>query len=922
LTTTTTTDKPALDSHNSLNDFTVDGSNIKPGTLVEHHKMGLKLVPLSSDNKPIVKWSPIYEDPNFWTDEKLIAESSKFQNVATVFGKTHVKDSEGKDLYLNGLDCDSEPVYSILTTPIEQIQDSAIRSRIESLFSKTEVSAKSLLEFLKQVTCVVKTRKSYGFHIYWLSSRQNNHIRTQDCKQGYNFEIKTDKGGGHATLPPSTHRSDKAFRYSHIGRTDKIEPIDELYELFLELFKDCLYVSINGNTYGKSEEIGSSGRKDKQERVSATLDDMSDEAIETSIAYLTPYYIKSHRNDFTLPFSGAAWYSKISEESAAKILEGVCNATNDEETDSRLQTLHATYQKALNGEEAITGGPSLADLVSKIKQTDLKKAHKIVDALKSIWYNDIKLQKEQHDTRITRELSISQAIREKQGCISVKGQLIGQSSVYNMISAAVVDCDSCAYHRRVDCSEKPVFQSPVRNLHKCPDCGESLAVKASCEYVSTVDIELQDPDKFNEIERLSVRLFEKNTENIIVGEIVTITGNLHVVRKNDNSNSKAVTVLYAQCIEYVHRKEKSKLTEQDIEGIKAWRTSIEREGGKSVISELVIMFAPIVIGNDHVKEGLLMVGANTGLPNIEMRTPKRMRLNALLIGDPSLAKSTILREMVKVIPGARYESAQSSTGLSLTAQVSREDGGTYTLRLGPIPLAKGSLCAINEIGQMPVSDHKHFLDFMEEGLTTINKFAFNATIAGNTSIVASANPINNTWKDKEKIDNSEFPTLTQLIHRFDLIFVFREVTEPATLRAYAIEREQVAKNCELGAYDGYEEFVKKYLMYARSLIPSLSEDAKAMLREYWVRMGEAGVTGLPRKLDTLERIALARAKLKLKDVAGEEEAIETMQYYNVILQHYQQTVTISKKPSDTAYLEVVEVVKEQNGNHISYAEGV
>jgi DNA replicative helicase MCM subunit Mcm2 (Cdc46/Mcm family) len=99
-----------------------------------------------------------------------------------------------------------------------------------------------------------------------------------------------------------------------------------------------------------------------------------------------------------------------------------------------------------------------------------------------------------------------------------------------------------------------------------------------------------------------------------------------------------------------------------------------------------------VIGNDHVKEGLIMVGANAGIPNIETRMPKRMRLNALLIGDPSLAKSTVLRETVKVIPSARYESAQSSTGLSLTAQVSKEDGGTYTLRLGPIPLAKGSLC--------------------------------------------------------------------------------------------------------------------------------------------------------------------------------------------------------------------------------------
>ncbi|MGB7639580.1 MAG: hypothetical protein WBL88_18615, partial [Nitrososphaeraceae archaeon] len=99
MTTATTTDKPALDTHNSVSDFHVDGNYIKPSTLVEDHKMGFKLVPLSSDNKPVVNWSPIYEDPNFWTAEKLAAESSKFQNAATVFGKTHTKDSEGRDLY-------------------------------------------------------------------------------------------------------------------------------------------------------------------------------------------------------------------------------------------------------------------------------------------------------------------------------------------------------------------------------------------------------------------------------------------------------------------------------------------------------------------------------------------------------------------------------------------------------------------------------------------------------------------------------------------------------------------------------------------------------------------------------------------------------------------------------------------------------
>jgi replicative DNA helicase Mcm len=380
-----------------------------------------------------------------------------------------------------------------------------------------------------------------------------------------------------------------------------------------------------------------------------------------------------------------------------------------------------------------------------------------------------------------------------------------------------------------------------------------------------------------------------------------------------------ITVLYAESIEYISRREESKLTERDIEEITSWRRSIESQL-KNPVDELVKKFAPAIVGYDHVKKGLLMVGANAGIPNVEIRIPRRLRLHALLIGDPGLAKSALLRALIQIIPNARYESSQSSTGLSLTAQISKEDGGSHTLRLGPIPRAKGSVCALNEIGQMPVSDHKHLLDFMEEGWTTINKYGFNSTIAGHTSIIASANPINNIWKNQDRIENSEFPTLTQIIQRFDLIFIFREVTDPDTLRKYAKERDEIAKNFETGVYEKDEEFLRKYMMYARMFNPILTEDAKIMLREYWIGMAKADVKGLPRKLETLERIAISIAKFKLKSLVDAEEATEAMQFYNVILQNYQQTVAISKKPADTSYQEIREVVKEHNGFPISYVE--
>lgn len=373
---------------------------------------------------------------------------------------------------------------------------------------------------------------------------------------------------------------------------------------------------------------------------------------------------------------------------------------------------------------------------------------------------------------IAEEISVSEALRRKEGYVKVKGQVIGCSEIYNMISEVTIACSNCGFSDKMDYSKKPVFRSPVKENTKCPrkDCssmGQKLS--ANIRYTTAMHIDLQDPDKFSEIEKIRVRVFEDNTKDIIAGKLVITTGNIHVIRENDNPNIKPVKTLYAESIKDV-REQQQEITQQDINDILEWKKSIEDKNG-CLTKELASYFAPQIIGYDHVKKGLLMVAANAGISNCEKRNPKRLRLNALLIGDPSLAKSTFLNKIVDIVPNARYESCQSSTGLSLTAQVSKEEGGIYTLRHGPIPLANGSICALNEIGQMHISEHKHLLDCMQEGRFTLNKYGFNAPIVTNTSIIASANPINNTWRDPNEIQQNEFPTLTQIVHRFDFIFL-------------------------------------------------------------------------------------------------------------------------------------------------------
>jgi DNA replicative helicase MCM subunit Mcm2 (Cdc46/Mcm family) len=146
----------------------------------------------------------------------------------------------------------------------------------------------------------------------------------------------------------------------------------------------------------------------------------------------------------------------------------------------------------------------------------------------------------------------------------------------------------------------------------------------------------------------------------------------------------------------------------------------------------------------------------------------------LLIGEVGLAKSLLLKRGAGLVPNSRYESGQNSSGKSLTAIVAKEDDVGYVLRMGPVVAAKGSICAINEIGRMDLDDQKHLLDVLQEQYFTINKYGINAHIESPTAIIASANPLNGKWNDPEKIDLDEFPMLKPLIDRFPIICTFKK----------------------------------------------------------------------------------------------------------------------------------------------------
>ena len=309
------------------------------------------------------------------------------------------------------------------------------------------------------------------------------------------------------------------------------------------------------------------------------------------------------------------------------------------------------------------------------------------------------------------------------------------------------------------------------------------------------------------------------------------------------------------------------------------------------------MFATSVIGYRHVKTGVLLAAASTSLD-------KRMKkINAMLVGDPGLAKSLMLKESVKLVPNSTYESVQFATGKSLTAIVTSDEGDAHILRIGPIPEAKG-VAALNEMNRMMEGDQGLILDTMQEQEFTTAKYGLRFHIDAQTAIIGSANPIGGAWKDG-KIDLDKIAMIKPLLDRFDLIFTFKDNRDEVYNMEYARQKAEMENRSK----PDYTPYLVKHIMVAkqRCVKPRFSEEATEMLNQYYVEVRKR--FGSPRIRETIFRIAQNMARLKLKNVVDEVDARHTMEYYNHILLELETVVPIvSRNPKEETYEQCLDIL--------------
>ncbi|KAF2305412.1 hypothetical protein GH714_005052 [Hevea brasiliensis] len=351
--------------------------------------------------------------------------------------------------------------------------------------------------------------------------------------------------------------------------------------------------------------------------------------------------------------------------------------------------------------------------------------------------------------------------------------------------------------------------------------------------------------------------------------------------------------------------------------------------------------APSIYGHSWIKKAVVLLMLGGVEKNLKNGTHLRGDINLMMVGDPSVAKSQLLRAIMNIAPLAISTTGRGSSGVGLTAAVtSDQETGERRLEAGAMVLADRGVVCIDEFDKMNDQDRVAIHEVMEQQTVTIAKAGIHASLNARCSVVAAANPIYGTY-DRSLTPTKNIGLPDSLLSRFDLLFIVLDQMDPdvdrqisehvlrmhryrsaldggeGTLNGglrYGREDEGDAESSVFVKYNrmlhgrkterGRKrdtltiKFLKKYIHYAKHRIqPELSDEASEHIATAYAELRSASSTAktggtLPitaRTLETIIRLSTAHAKLKLSRKVSKSDVEAALKVLNFAIYHKELT---------------------------------
>ncbi|MDR0767966.1 MAG: minichromosome maintenance protein MCM [Methanosarcinales archaeon] len=333
---------------------------------------------------------------------------------------------------------------------------------------------------------------------------------------------------------------------------------------------------------------------------------------------------------------------------------------------------------------------------------------------------------------------------------------------------------------------------------------------------------------------------------------------------------------------------------------------LELSRDPKIYDKIVSSIAPTIYGNEHVKRALMYQLFSGVVKQFPDGTRTRGDIHVILVGDPGVAKSQLLRYIVRLSPRGVFTSGKSSSASGLTAAAVRDDlgDGRWTIEGGALVMADMGIAAVDEMDKMRDEDKSALHEAMEQQTISIAKAGIIATLKSRCALLGAANPVYGRFNRYESLaDQIDMPPA--LLSRFDLIFLLLDVPESQMDNRIAEHVIQTHYTGELMQHKNNisssnitQEYIdsqminiipeidpdllRKYVAYSRrNVYPIMDEDARMHIVDFYTslrKQGEGKNTPVPvtaRQLEALIRLAEASARVRLSNRVTIDDAIRT-----------------------------------------------